>query len=135
MSTFQAARRAHKLVTDRKLTWPQLLNSPVLNIQATIAQARAEGREQGYRDGFAAGCLRGRVQAREEAAEEAAEDEWPAFAQFLLDKYGDRLSKWETDFLESWADKGPLSEPSEKQYAVFARLARKFGEKLPNAEY
>jgi hypothetical protein len=47
------------------------------------------------------------------------------FAEILLDHYDDALSDWERQFCESWLDK--RYRPSEKQLAIFRRMAQKTG--------
>ena len=124
-----------------------------------FARGKAEGLEEGRRlyegalkaasqDGFRRGMDWGyqHRQNMEDAEDEEGDDEdeveeedhmdeWPGFARVIRQKYFDRLNGWERNFLESWGAKPALRTPSEKEYRIFAKLAQKFGERLPNAEY
>jgi hypothetical protein len=54
-------------------------------------------------------------------------DSCPAFAELCLARYRHKLTEWEIGFCESWAEKSRYDEPSDKQRAIFQRLARKVG--------
>jgi hypothetical protein len=75
-----------------------------------------------FKDGYAAH----ETDAKAEALEAFADaDSCPAFAQLCLRNYRDRLNDWEIDFCRSWSVKPEYIIPSDKQRAVFQRLARK----------
>jgi hypothetical protein len=77
-----------------------------------------------YKKGYAAGEADGK---EGEVQSFADVDSCPAFAKLCLAKYRHKLTEWEIGFCESWAEKSRYDEPSDKQRAIFQRLARKVG--------
>jgi hypothetical protein len=75
-----------------------------------------------YKQGYAAR----EADAKDEAIKALADaDTCPAFAALCLAKHKHLLTAWEIEFCESWATKSEHLMPTDKQIAVFQRLARK----------
>ena len=80
--------------------------------------------DQGYGDGYDDGHTDGR-----NATRALAPTNWRSLARELVSGY--ELSEWEQEFLTSFLDRG-WSIPSEKQRAVFVRIASGHGIEITN---
>jgi hypothetical protein len=123
-----AARAAQRLLGSLGLTtWEEVLlqNNGAArwsddDLAASINAA--------YKKGYAAA----QADAKTEAIKEFADtDSCPAFARMCLANYKHLLSDWEIGFCESWSVKSRYDEPTNKQIAIFQRLARKVNLTLP----
>lgn len=101
-----AARAAQRLVKASGLTWEQAM------IGTDDAAKRA----------FSDGYRQGRASARPPT--------WRDLCRELLDDCSEDLTEWETEFVESYLERGWPS-PTTKQQAVFERIAEKCGVETP----
>ena len=121
-----ALRMATKLVRELGLTWDQALTPPQKGTQAppvpdarhALQQARLQGFQEGYLQGLADGQRAPRMRPAS----------WRGTASEML-ALGE-LTSWETKFLLSFVH-SRLYAPTERQRAVFERLATKIGMELP----
>jgi hypothetical protein len=102
-----AARSAQRLVKEAGETWEQVLMAATGVDPQEVANAAFKA---GYADGRA-----------------YRPPTWRALAEDLLDE---DINDWETEFCEGFIARGWAS-PSEKQRAVFERMADKFGLNTP----
>jgi hypothetical protein len=138
-----AARSAQKLLRSFGATlWQEVLDAPGArwtdsDLGAAIKKARNEGyadaRKETYAEAYKEGHARGYKEGYDAAQADAkAEtllypdaDTCPAFARLCLARHKHLLTGWEVDFCEDWSVKSKYDEPSDKQIAIFQRLARK----------
>jgi hypothetical protein len=129
---FNAARAAQRFLGSVGATmWEEVLlhnsSTPGANAKWTDEDLVASINKS-YQDGYAAA----RADAKGEALKAFADaDSCPAFARLCLTNYKHLLSGWEIDFCEDWAVKPEYARPSDRQIAIFQRLARKVGLTLP----
>lgn len=108
-----AARLAHRLVTDQKLSWANLL----VGNSSTNRDDYKLGFERGYAAGLKAATPRKRAN-------------WKEWARTVVSEEAEYLNAWEFTFFESFAD-GRRAVPSEKQRAIFERVAERLDLVLP----
>jgi hypothetical protein len=89
------------------------------------ASARADQLQSEYQRGFAAG-----VKHTNPMAQTAANRRWKQWAKDRVDNDEDYLSAWEITFFGSFAV-GRYATPSEKQRAVFEKIAARLDLELP----
>jgi hypothetical protein len=75
-------------------------------------------------------ALRGYQATLNGGAAQSAPRTWPAFAEHCLRTHLQRLSDWESDFLESFAARRCV-RPSRKQRQVLDRIAARCGVATP----
>ena len=121
-----AARRAQKLLGSR--TWEEVLCNGTVPGARWSDEDLAASINAAYKEGYAAA----EEDAKTEAIKEFADsDSCPAFAKMCLTNYRHLLTDWEIDFCEDWSIKSRYEVPTDKQIAVFQRLARKVNLTLP----
>jgi hypothetical protein len=113
-----AARVATRLIREADVTWEQLL-SGVGHSDEFVQRVASESYQAGLADGRAA------------AAPKPKRKTFSGYASLLLKEHPDALTDWETAFCLSWTQK--RCEPSDKQLAVFVRLAEKTGQPIPTS--
>lgn len=146
-----AAKLAHRLLTDYKLQWGEVLYPASRNGSAApghgFSAERGEGWEAGYEAGYEAGqndaaqLYASALQAQYErgfaagvksvnAGRTYPRQGWKAWAHARVDEDHDCLSDWEIKFFGSFAA-GRYAVPSEKQRAIFERVAARLDLELP----
>jgi hypothetical protein len=120
-----AAKLAQRELGKLALTWGEVLGG------GYSEDFVREVAERAYAEGFVAGQA---AAPRPKAAPAAPRiNPFVGYASHMLDEYAHCLSEWEIGFCESWTlRKG--KPPSEKERAIFARLARKTGVELPEPD-
>jgi hypothetical protein len=123
-----AARLAQRELGRAGVTWEELLrnggNPGAKYTDDDMAAAIDYARSEGYRIGLETAKAKG-IRPIAETRETFAE-----CAQRLLDDYGERyLTDWEIGFMESWVAR--RWRPTDKQYAIFKRVADKCGTDCP----
>lgn len=107
-----AAKMAHRMVTQAGLTWEQVLHGGGYTtefVQKVAAEAYAAGKVDG--------------QPR------SPRKTFAGYSRLILRKHFEGLNEWEIGFLDSWTTK--TYPPSEKQLAVFVKIAEKTGVPIP----
>ena len=125
-AVLNAARGAQKLLGSR--TWEEVLCNGTVPGARWSDEDLAASINAAYKEGYAAA----EEDAKTEAIKEFADsDSCPAFAKMCLTNYRHLLTDWEIDFCEDWSIKSRYEVPTDKQIAVFQRLARKVNLTLP----
>ena len=114
-----AARAAQRLLGALALTWEEALGGDGGYTQAFVTEVAAAAYAQGLSDGLA----KGRPKPRRLT--------FTGYATLVLREHRPALTDWELGFCESWAARRRGSAPSEKEQAIFRRLAAKLGEPIP----
>jgi hypothetical protein len=120
-----AAKAAMRLLGKAGLTWEEVLQGipggkySDDDMRSAIALARKQGYDIGLEEGKS-----GAPKVKEFGKETFAQ-----YSQRLLDDYGEYVNEWEKGFLEGWKDRQRI--PSDKQFAIFERLAKKTQQKCP----
>lgn len=108
-----AARKAQALVRECGVTWEDVMQTVYDDLEAVVEKAFSAGHRDGY-----------------EAGKRFRPLTWQAFAHQLK---SEDLSAWEENFVTGFIAKG-WGRPTEKQQAVFQRMADKFGLRIPDGE-
>lgn len=148
-----AARLAHKEMINGNMRWEDLFNGHApADLWGANPAEREEGREEGYKEGFEAGLNKSDVLHEAELEQEYKrgfdagvksakakkvkmpldDPAWKDFARMIYDEHEAYLTAWERDFVISFAT-GVRFVPTERQYAIFCRLAKKLRIALPAA--
>lgn len=108
-----AIKLANKMLKSAALSWPDILEGQY--DQAFVKKVANDAYQAGKAD----------------SAPKAPRKTFAGYAKYLLGHCPDELSAWETEFLESWKDRH--YPPSDKQLAVFVRLAERLNVPIPPA--
>jgi hypothetical protein len=100
---------------------------PVFTILTDI-ESWAAGYERGYQDGQ---CDTQADRIDDEVPLQPAAEDFPAFAELLMDRYASVLTAWEVDFCMSFVERGH-AYPTDPQRRVFEKLADHFELGLPD---
>jgi len=113
-----AARAAQRLLGSLSLTWEEVLSNETTQgyPEEFVRKVAQEAYAQGLQDG--------RTQATPKPRAS-----YSGYARMILANFPDILSDWETGFLDSWTEK--RYPPTEKQIAIFKRIAQKTGQPIP----
>jgi hypothetical protein len=131
-----AARLAHKLVTTSGLCWADVIkNTPACGSAPLGAQTGRRRRGRGGKvsedndldaateAGFSAGV-------KQKPAQSVRTYNWRQWAEDIVRLEEDCLSAWEINFFGSYAASRRV-EPSDKQRAIFVRVAERLDLALP----
>lgn len=145
-----AAKLAQRLLSHHKLTWGEVLNGSATTSTSNANRAAGGGRggeAASYEKGFQAGLDRGAELAAAAIKQEylrgysdgvkhakhlgiKSNRSWREWAQDRVDHDEDCLSEWEINFFGSFAA-GRYAVPSDKQRAIFQRVAARLDLELP----
>ena len=125
-----AARLAHQLVKSQKLTWEETLNACAKPLGGAN---RAAGGGKGEQDQE----LNAAFNAGFEAGVKSQTKPKPSWRQWAKDRVAndeDCLSSWELNFFGSFGS-GRFAVPSDKQHAIFVRVAERLDLELPESPH
>lgn len=113
-----AARLAQRLLGSLALTWDEIIGGEGFSTDF-VQSVASEAYQRGVEDGLAKGKPKPKRKT------------FTGYASLLLDNYAPALTEWESGFCESWAARKRGRMPSERELAIFERLAEKIGEPIP----
>lgn len=140
-----AARLAAQLLTNYKLSWAELIGPGYASTNGDLN--RAGGGPEQWRAGFEAGLQKAAQMQKAALAAEYSngfadgvknaramgvrpDSSWKDWARHRADSDHEWLSDWEVKFFGSFAD-GRYAVPSQKQRAIFERVAERLDLELP----
>ena len=125
-----AAKLAQRHLGSIGLTWEEVIAERLGGeySQAQVEAAFQTGHATGYGKGYAEGKADAGVNGRRPAMTDF--QSWRSVAKEMLDCHDDLLTEWERGFFQSYVERR-WSIPTEKQRAIFERVADKTGVSLP----
>jgi hypothetical protein len=121
-----ALRLASKLMAEAGIGWSDLIGTGRWS-DDDMARCASEAYQKGFLEARQQGAVLRKTRGGDFAPVNgsAGAASYAEFAEIMLDGYDDCLSDWERSFCESWLNK--RYQPTEKQMAIFRRMAQKTG--------
>jgi len=122
-----AARLAQRTLGELGLTWAEVVSEEGGKGDYTAADV-----ELAYQTGHASGYGKGYAEAKADSVVNGPMpfQSWRGVAQDLLDNHDHLLTEWERGFFGSYLERR-WGTPTDKQRAIFERVADKVGVGLP----